>query len=105
MIRLVPLTFLLYQFYSLLFAACFTVVVGNNVDNDCKNINLIGTDRIQHLAQRRSVGIISSQLAEDCFNFQKNSKIANAQQKVQEAREDNGCDHGMCCLRWLLTQA
>ncbi|CAE8702189.1 unnamed protein product [Polarella glacialis] len=42
-IRLVPISFLLYQFSLLWFVACFAVVFG--VDNDCQKRNLIGTDR------------------------------------------------------------
>ncbi|CAE8698767.1 unnamed protein product [Polarella glacialis] len=43
LVRLVPITFLSYQFSLLLFAACFAVVFV--VDNDCQKRNLIGTDR------------------------------------------------------------
>ncbi|CAE8708478.1 unnamed protein product [Polarella glacialis] len=49
-IRLVPITFLLYQFSLLLFVACFTAV-----GNDCQKRNLIGTDRSSaQKAQARS---------------------------------------------------
>jgi hypothetical protein len=41
---LVPITFLPYQFYLLLFVACFTVVFV--VANDSKKRNIIGTDRM-----------------------------------------------------------
>ena len=42
-LRVVPLTFLLYNFSLLLFVACFTVVFV--VDNVCQKRNIIGTDR------------------------------------------------------------
>jgi hypothetical protein len=43
---LVPIRFLSYQFYLLLFVVCFAVVFV--VDNDCQKISIIGTDRKEY---------------------------------------------------------
>ncbi|CAE8600678.1 unnamed protein product [Polarella glacialis] len=42
-LRLVPISFLSYEFSLLLFVACFNIVFV--VDNECQKRNLIGTDR------------------------------------------------------------
>ncbi|CAE8706407.1 unnamed protein product [Polarella glacialis] len=55
LLRLVPLTFLLYQFSLLLFAAWFAVVFV--VDSGCQKRNLIGTDRIVEMASFDSIGL------------------------------------------------
>ena len=49
MLRLVPITFLSYQFYRLLFVACFTVVFA--VDNDFQKRKLSGTGRTADFSQ------------------------------------------------------
>ncbi|CAE8635019.1 unnamed protein product [Polarella glacialis] len=68
-LRMVPLTFLLYQFSLLLFVACFTAafVVGN----DCEKRNMIGNDRKEEkrTESRSAPAACRLQRKEECISI------------------------------------